>query len=142
MGKRRHSRELALKFLYQFELNAGNLDEQLPSFIERESGEGEIGRFAMELVRSTIDRKKEIDTRLEKCAANWTLDRMAVIDRNILRMAACELLFHKDIPPKVTIDEALEIAKKYGGADSSDFINGVLDQIKNESEKEFPSAAV
>ncbi|MFQ5673300.1 MAG: transcription antitermination factor NusB [Nitrospinales bacterium] len=142
MGKRRRSRELALKFLYQFELNKGDLAEQLPLFIERESGDDETGKFAVELVRSTIGRKKEIDALLEKCAANWTLDRMAVIDRNILRMAACELLFHKDIPPKVTIDEALEIAKKYGDADSSEFINGVLDQIKNEAEKESPSAAV
>jgi len=142
VGKRRQARELALKFLYQFEMNAGGLDEQLQLFVERESCKEETKTFALELIETTILHKNEIDELLEKCAENWTLDRMAVIDRNILRSATCELVFHKNIPPKVAIDEAVEIAKKYGGAGSPEFINGVLDQIKSQAEKALPSPAI
>ena len=137
MGERRRSRELALKFLYQFDLNEENYDEQLRSFFGGESYKEETKNYALTLIGMTVRRKKEIDSLLERCAENWTLDRMAVIDRNIMRLAACELCFQKGIPPKVAIDEAVEIAKKYGGDNSPEFINGVLDQLKNRAEKEF-----
>ena len=138
MGKRRTARELALKFLYQFDLNQGQFDEQVEQFWDEVSCKEEIKIFSLELIKTTLRHKSEIDRLLVKYSENWTLDRMGVIDRNILRLGACELCFHKNIPPKVAIDEAVEIAKKYGGGYSPDFINGLLDRIKSESQNELP----
>lgn len=134
MGKRRSSRELALKFLYQSELNAGDFDEQMSQFLEISPVQEDVRKFMVDLLESITHSKKEIDELLEKSSENWSLSRMTVIDRNILRIATAELLFHKDIPPKVVIDEAVEIAKKFGSEDSPDFINGVMDRIKKEVE--------
>lgn len=132
MGKRRSSRELALKFLYQSELNEGNVDEQMGSFMERNSSKDEIDVFMKELVEAVIKHKKEIDEIVQKSSDNWVLDRMTVIDRNILRIGTCELLFNFSTPPKVAINEAVDIAKKYGNEDSPEFINGILDKIYKE----------
>jgi len=132
MGKRRSSRELALKFLYQSELNEGNVDEQMESFMERNSYKDEIDVFMKELVEAVIKHKKEIDEIVQKFSDNWVLDRMTVIDRNILRIGTCELLFNFSTPPKVAINEAVDIAKKYGNEDSPEFINGILDKIYKE----------
>ncbi|HJO56935.1 MAG: transcription antitermination factor NusB [Nitrospinaceae bacterium] len=132
MGKRRSSRELALKFLYQSELNEGNVDEQMESFMERNSSKDEIDVFMKELVEAVIKHKKEIDEIVQKFSDNWVLDRMTVIDRNILRIGTCELLFNFSTPPKVAINEAVDIAKKYGNEDSPEFINGILDKIYKE----------
>ena len=132
MGKRRSSRELALKFLYQSELNEGNVDEQMGSFMERNSSKDEIDVFMKELVEAVIKHKKEIDEIVQKFSDNWVLDRMTVIDRNILRISTCELLFNFSTPPKVAINEAVDIAKKYGNEDSPEFINGILDKIYKE----------
>ena len=89
MGKRRSSRELALKFLYQSELNVGNVDEQMKLFLERNSLQDEVEVFMVELVKSTLKQMKEIDEIIQKFSDNWVLDRMTVIDRNILRMGTC-----------------------------------------------------
>lgn len=134
MGKRRSSRELALKFLYQSELNAGDYNEQMSQFLEISPVQEDVRKFMVDLVDTINHSKAEIDELLEKSSENWTLARMTVIDRNILRIATAELLYHKDIPPKVVIDEAVEIAKKFGSEDSPDFINGVLDRIRKEVE--------
>ncbi len=132
MGKRRSSRELALKFLYQFELNEGNVDEQMNSFIELNSLKDEIEVFMKELVEAVIKQKTEIDEIIQKFSDNWVLDRMTVIDRNILRIGTCELLSDFSTPPKVVINEAVDIAKKFGNEDSPEFINGILDKIYKE----------
>ena len=132
MGKRRSSRELALKFLYQSELNEGNIDEQMKLFLERNSPQGEVEVFMKELVKSILKQIKEIDEVIQKFSDNWVLDRMTVIDRNILRMGTCELLFNFSTPPKVVINEAIDIAKKYGNEDSPEFINGILDKVYKE----------
>ena len=132
MGKRRSSRELALKFLYQFELNEGNVDEQMNSFIELNSLKDEIEVFMKELVEAVIKQKTEIDEIIQKFSENWLLDRMTVIDRNILRIGTCELLSDFSTPPKVVINEAVDIAKKFGNEDSPEFINGILDKIYKE----------
>lgn len=132
MGKRRSSRELALKFLYQFELNEGNVDEQMNSFIELNSLKDEIEVFMKELVEAVIKQKTEIDEIIQKFSDNWLLDRMTVIDRNILRIGTCELLSDFSTPPKVVINEAVDIAKKFGNEDSPEFINGILDKIYKE----------
>ena len=132
MGKRRSSRELAIKFLYQYEFNEGNLKDQMKSFLERNSSQGEVGDFTKELVGSILEQIKEIDEIVQKFSDNWVLDRMTVIDRNILRMGTCELLFNFSTPPKVAINEAVDIAKKYSNKDSPEFINGILDKIYKE----------
>lgn len=132
MGKRRSSRELALKFLYQSELNEGNMDEQMKLFLERNSSQDEVEAFMKELVEAIIKQIKEIDKIIQKFSDNWVLDRMTVIDRNVLRMGTCELLFNFSTPPRVVINEAVDIAKKYGNEDSPEFINGILDKIYRE----------
>ena len=138
MGKRRSSRELALKFLYQFELNKGDLDEQIKLFLERNSSQEDVENFMKELVVSLIDKMEEIDEIIQKFSDHWILDRMTVIDRNILRMGTCELLFNFPTPPKVVINEAIDIAKKYGNEDSPEFINGILDKVYNEIRQKGP----
>ena len=129
MGKRRSSRELALKFLYQFELNEGNIDEQMKLFLERNSSHDEVDTFMKKLVVSTLKQINEIDEIIQRFSNNWVLDRMTVIDRNILRIGTCELLYNFSTPPKVAINEAVDIAKKYGNEDSPEFVNGILDKI-------------
>jgi len=138
MGKRRSSRELALKFLYQFELNEGDLDEQIKLFLERNSSQEGVENFMKELVMSLVSKMKEVDEIIQKYSDHWILDRMTVIDRNILRIGACELLFNFSTPPKVVINEAIDIAKKYGNEDSPEFINGILDKVYNEIGQKGP----
>jgi len=138
MGKRRLSRELALKFLYQFELTGGELDEQIKLFLKQNSSKDDVESFMRGLVFSLLDKVKEIDEVIQKYSDHWVLDRMTVIDRNILRMGVCELLFDFSTPPKVVINEAIDIAKKYGNEDSPEFINGVLDKVFKEIGQKGP----
>ena len=139
MGNRRFSRELVIQFLYFTEMNEGEFENQLKAFWESNSCKEEgVQSFTEDILRDIFDHKKEIDARLEKYSANWTLSRMTVIDRNLLRMAASELMYSKTVPPKVAIDEAVEIAKKFGTADSPNFINGILDRILKEMRPNAP----
>ena len=138
MGKRRLSRELALKFLYQFELTGGELDEQIKLFLKQNSSKDDVENFMRGLVFSLLDKVKEIDEVIQKYSDHWVLDRMTVIDRNILRMGVCELLFDFSTPPKVVINEAIDIAKKYGNEDSPEFINGILDKVYKEIGQKGP----
>ena len=133
MGKRRAARELALKFLYQTEFNSNSPDSELNSFCERANVSEEIQNFTQTLIKNIFFHKKEVDELLEKISANWATDRMAVIDKNILRLGICELLFDPTTPPKVVINEAVEIAKKFGTEESPDFINGILDKVFKDS---------
>ena len=133
MGKRRAARELALKFLYQTEFNSDNRDLELDSFFERANVSEEIQKFTDALLIKLSSHEKEVDELLEKISANWPPNRMAVIDKNILRLGICELLFDLKTPPKVVINEAVEIAKKFGTEESPDFINGILDKIFRDS---------
>ena len=133
MGKRRAGRELALKFLYQTEFNSENSRLELDSFFERLSVAEEIQSFAQALIKKLLLHEKEVDELLKKFSTNWPQDRMAVIDRNILRLGISELLFDSTTPPKVVINEAIEIAKKFGTNESPDFINGILDKIFKDS---------
>jgi len=142
MGNRRFSRELVVQFLYLTEMNEGEITSQLESFWENNSCEKDVQSFAEDILNDIFDQKKEIDARLEKYSDNWTLSRMTVIDRNLLRMAASELMYSKTVPPKVAIDEAVEIAKKYGAEDSPNFINGILDRILKELKPDIPQASL
>ena len=133
MGKRRTARELALKFLYQTEFNSNSPDSELNSFCDRANVSEEVQSFTQTLIKNILFHKKEVDELLEKISANWAPDRMAVIDKNILRLGICELLFDPTTPPKVVINEAVEIAKKFGTEESPDFINGILDKVFKDS---------
>ena len=133
MGKRRAARELALKFLYQTEFNSNSADSQLNSFCERANVSEEIQDFTQTLIKNIFVHKKEVDGLLKKISANWVPDRMAMIDKNILRLGICELMFDSTTPPKVVINEAVEIAKKFGTEESPDFINGILDKVYKDS---------
>jgi len=142
MGNRRFSRELVIQFLYLSEMNEGEIENQLKSFWENNSCQEDVQSFAENILNDIFDHKKEIDDKLEKYSDNWTLSRMAVIDRNLLRMAASELMYSKTVPSKVAIDEAVEIAKKFGTEDSPNFINGVLDRILKELKPDIPQASL
>ena len=133
MGKRRKARELALKFLYQTEFNSNSPDSELNSFCDRANVSEEVQNFTQALIKNILFHKKEVDELLQKISANWAPDRMAVIDKNILRLGICELLFDPTTPPKVVINEAVEIAKKFGTEESPDFINGILDKVFKDS---------
>ena len=154
MGKRRKARELALQFLYQFDINPPNMrkpdssesllrhvpdnldalssedvERELNNFWENFKTDEEVKPFFIELVRGVLTHKTEIDQIINKTSENWKLERMAVVDRNILRFSIFELLYRDDIPPNVTMNEAIEIAKRYGSDESHAFINGILDKV-------------
>lgn len=135
MGKRRKSREHVLKIFYREDITKENINDIIKSYWQENKVSSEIRDFSAKLAEGIINNKKKIDSYIQKASSRWSIDRMGVIDRNILRMAVQELVFMDDIPPKVTIDEAIEIAKKFGAEDSPDFVNGLLDKIKKESEK-------
>ena len=133
MGKRRKAREVALQFLYQ--LDQHGAEDPAPhgdEFWARHPVDPDTQAFAHALVRGSKLQQPKIDQLLAQYAEHWDLDRMAVVDRNILRLAVHELLWQPDVPPKVAINEAIELAKKFGTADSSRFINGLLDRILKE----------
>lgn len=134
MGKRRSSRELAVKFLYLCELNAGEWKEQLEQFWERNPCQKDIIRFSEGLLKKVFEHRDQIDGLVEKFSDHFALSRMGVIDRNLLRLAVTEILYAKETPAAVVINEAVEIAKRYGSDESPAFINGVLDKIKGEIE--------
>ena len=135
MMKRRRSREYALQILFQLELTDTALnDDLLNEFWKRINKEpDDVKEFTHSIVRETIGNLDKIDAIIIKAAQHWSLERMAVIDRNILRAATYELSFREDIPASVAINEAIEIAKKYSTVDSASFINGILDRIANET---------
>jgi len=131
MRKRTKAREFALQVLYQIDITKSDAKSIIEDFWQnRETNtEAVVKEFAEGIISGVIEYKDEIDKAISEAAENWELSRMAVVDRNILRMTAYELLHRQDIPPKVSINEAIEIAKKYGDQDSGKFVNGILDRI-------------
>lgn len=127
MGTRRRARELALQLLYQFELTEAPPEEMQAGFEEWQNAGDGVRSFADSLLRGTLARLPEIDDELTRQTTHWRLERLAAVDRNILRLAMYELMFESETPPAVIIDEAIEIAKKFGAKDSGRFVNGVLD---------------
>lgn len=157
MGTRREARERAVQFLFQHDLNpAADLEEALERFWDSQraavpAGDGPrpaptppaprppptaaetaVRLFAEPLIRGTLEHRDELDLHIQKHAKNWALNRMAVVDRNILRLAVFEMLHRPDIPPVVSINEAVDIAKKYSTDDSGKFVNGILDSLRKE----------
>ena len=157
MGKRREARERAVQFLFQHDLNPPeNLDRALNEFWDTQraaaiagekgpatwgqpvelppptAGEAEMRLFADPLIRGTLEHRDAIDEHIKKHAKNWDFHRIATVDRNIMRLAIYEMLFREDIPPIVSINEAVDIAKKFSTQDSGKFVNGILDKVRSE----------
>ncbi len=132
MRKRTFARECALKILYRIEISKESIDASFLDFWSKtaESIDKESHDFAETLVKGTRGNLAAIDDIISKYADNWSISRMAVIDRNVMRMSVYEMLYRSDIPPNVSINEAIELAKKYGDVDSGKFVNGILDKIK------------
>jgi transcription antitermination protein NusB len=141
-GKRRLARELAVQFLYQFDLGGGAIEEALPLFWETQPEVTDTGRqFAEGLIRGVVERRTAIDEKISKYTENWDLPRIAAVDRNILRLAMYEMLYRDDIPPVVSINEAVDIAKKFSTHESGAFVNGILDRLKAELTRPARTAA-
>lgn len=157
MGMRREARERAVQFLFQYDLNrSDDLDGALDHFwqsqraaaLADEKSDAKWGQpvelppptaeeaamrlFADPLIRGTLEHQNELDVVIKKYAKNWDLHRMAVVDRNVLRLAIYEMLHRDDIPPVVSINEAVDIAKKFSTEDSGKFVNGILDKVKGD----------
>ena len=134
---RRRAREFALKAMYQADVSSGSCVDALAGLWkgqldgaseERAADKGEVD-FASRIVGAADEKSDDIDELIEKSSKNWRLNRMPVVDRNILRLATAELLFFDDVPASVTINEAVELAKRFGDKDSRAFVNGILDRI-------------
>jgi N utilization substance protein B len=129
MGARRKARELALQMLYQHDLSGNSPDAIVGTFEDLQKSKPTTRDFATRIFRGTVDHLSQIDEMITAQADNWRLSRMAVVDRNIIRMSVYEFMHENDTPKLVIIDEAIEIAKKFGTQKSSQFINGILDGI-------------
>ncbi len=136
MGKRREGREAAVQFLYQFDVNPHPIAELLAVFWKLRSGPGKAETtaktraFTEDLVKGVAAHIKDIDACISKFTANYDLHRIAIVDRNILRVGIYEMQHCTDVPPVVCINEAIEIAKKFGSEESGRFVNGILDRVR------------
>ena len=129
MGARREGRELALQTLYSMDLNPLEIRTTLQLFRENVKANATVRAFAEELVTGVLSRKEEIDRLIEEKSKNWMISRIGKVDLNILRLAVYELSYRQDIPKNVTLNEAIEVAKKFGTEESPAFINGILDEV-------------
>ena len=131
MGRRRKARELAIQVLFNLEFSSDSPTDVFDLICEMFNSGRAIRSFSKELVLGVCKKRDELDGLIRNASKNWRLERMSRIDKCILRLATFEILFMDDIPPKVSIDEAVEIGKKFGSDGSGGFINGVLDNIYN-----------
>jgi N utilization substance protein B len=139
MGSRTRARECALQALYQLDTSGGEPRDVLRAILAHfEEADAETAQFAEQLVRGVQSDRAQIDELIQKSSSNWKLDRMARVDRNILRLAVYEILRRADVPVRVTLNEAIELGKKFGSEESSAFVNGVLDKIAH---TDLPGAA-
>ncbi len=129
MGARRKARELALQMLFQYDMAGNAPDTIVATFEDFQKSKANTREFAEKIFRGTVTHIQEIDDMIQAQADNWRLSRMAIVDRNIIRMSIYEFMHERDTPKLVIIDEAIEIAKKFGTQKSSQFINGILDGI-------------
>jgi transcription antitermination protein NusB len=133
MSRRSRGREVALQLLYQRDQNPKIDRAALEQFAGERLKEESLRKFCMFLFDGVVAQQVDIDTKIAAAAENWRIARMPTVDRNILRLGAYELLFMQDTPAAVAFDEAIELARRYGSADSSAFVNGVLDRLRRES---------
>lgn len=139
--RRTRAREIALQLLFQFDLRGNGYAEELGKTLnalcaDECEGEADVAEFTRRIVEGTLGHRTEIDERLQGVTRNWDLRRMANVDRNVLRLAMYELMYCKDVPPKVAINEAIELGKKFSTANSGGFVNGILDRVRIDLEKE------
>jgi N utilization substance protein B len=135
MGPRRKAREYALQMLFQWDITHDAIDQIATVFFQNHPEESPaVADFARELVMGTVENVEQIDRLIARHAEHWRLDRMATVDRNLLRMATQEFLYDKETPKTVVINEAIEIARRFSAQESPQFINGILDSIKKELE--------
>lgn len=134
MSKREQGRVLAVQALYQWDLRGEDFAELADDFLAESTQDPEVYFFARELAFGARAFREESDARIMRAAAHWEMNRMAAVDRNILRLAIYEMLGREDIPPRVAIDQAIELAKRFGAAESGAFVNGILDHVLREAE--------
>jgi transcription antitermination factor NusB len=134
LKKRTRARELALQVLYQVDLRGPALMDEAEELVRTDETDTETREFALALIQGTHEHKPQIDEAIQAVAQNWNIARMAVVDRNVLRLATFELLHCEDVPPKVAINEAIELGKRYSTQNSGAFINGILDKIMNRTQ--------
>jgi transcription antitermination factor NusB len=136
MGKRHRARELAIQVLFQMEYTPGDPGESFDRVCESFGPPKDVRAYSREVVAGVWEKKADLDRLIRRSSKNWRMERMSRVDRNILRIAIYEVLYRKDVPPKVSIDEAVELGKQYGSEESGAFINGILDHIYNELKAE------
>lgn len=136
MGRRRKAREVALQVLYQIDVLKVDVKEATQLFWSNFKAPEETKEFSSILIEGTCNHREEIDRLISSCSENWSLERMAKVDRNILRIAAYELLYCPDTPYKVILNEAIDLGKDYSSDNSSSFINGILDALYAKLQKE------
>ncbi len=138
MGTRRKAREAALQFLFQddftsaLELSVESLEDRFALFCGLYQVSKKAREYTLELLQTTLGHQRKVDELISQCAKNWRLERISITDRNLLRIAVSEMLYSKEVPHQVAINEAVEIAKRYGSDESPAFINGILDAVKNQ----------
>ena len=130
MGQRRRARECALQMLFQIDLTGTSPQDVFRDFWAAQDAGDETRRFAERLVLGVADGRRSLDEAIAASATNWRIERMAIVDRNVLRMAVYEMLHDPPTPAPVVIDEAIEVAKKFGSEESGSFINGILDDVR------------
>lgn len=135
MGRRRRAREVALQVLYQVDVGGADPGQAFEYSGERLNSDEEASGFARELIFGTLEHLPELDALISRLSRGWQLNRMAAVDRNIIRLGLYELLYVDDVPPAVTLNEAVELAKTFGGEDSSRFVNGILGRAALEVDK-------
>ncbi len=142
MGTRRQARELAMQALFYMDMQKYASEEMLEYFCGCFCTSKKSRPFLIKLVNGVLDEKGQIDTLVERFSQNWQINRMSCVDRNVMRIAVYEMLYCDDIPPKVSINEAVDIGKKFGTQESGAFINGIMDSIRAALEKEDTSEKV
>jgi N utilization substance protein B len=138
MARRSRAREVALQLLYELDRNEAVPEDRDRQFVEARLRGDALRQFALVRVAGVRTKRAELDRLIQEAAQNWTLGRMTPVDRSILRLATWEVLFGADTPPKVAIDEAIELAKRFGTAESPRFVNGILDRIVNTHPRDVP----
>ena len=131
---RRLARELALKVLYRYEEGDSDIMGVVASTLKTKNYDEKVKEFCTALVTRTVDHKQKIDEHIIEVLENWPIERISLIDKIVLRLGVCEILYFQDIPPQVTINEAIEVVKKYGGNNSGRFVNGILDAVRKKHE--------
>jgi transcription antitermination factor NusB len=134
MKKRSKAREIAIKLLYEVEISGAPRPSEVESILRRTSRDESVVRFAEALYRGVRTNWDYLSSKISSAVDHWAIDRIGAIERNILRLALYELCFLDDIPPKVSINEAVELAKKFGGKESAAFVNGILDRLWKETQ--------